>query len=201
MTIAARLDELGVPCPSASERRRNQHRAGRAWSATSSLATVRHPGTGVAMPMANIARSNGFTTAATPQRGSCPSSYPPTSRPGSWSKAPSPPSSPAKTGKPRRPKKRPPPPAEADRTPLPGTPCAAWSCVPCAATSCKAPHENAPTANSTTTTAVSTVGLPRRRRTPPLALRGGVSGTPLTRHVARSPVRPGPHRRDHRHVA
>ncbi len=40
--IAARLDELGVPCPSSYDRRRNPHRAGRAWGASTVLAIVRN---------------------------------------------------------------------------------------------------------------------------------------------------------------
>jgi site-specific DNA recombinase len=41
--IAARLDDLGVPCPSAYDRIRNTHRAGRAWNRSAVAAIVRNP--------------------------------------------------------------------------------------------------------------------------------------------------------------
>ena len=41
--IAARLDDLGVPCPSAHDRARNAHRAGRAWGRSAVGAIVRNP--------------------------------------------------------------------------------------------------------------------------------------------------------------
>ena len=42
-TIAARLTEQGVPCPSATDRERNPHRHGRAWSVSAVRAIVINP--------------------------------------------------------------------------------------------------------------------------------------------------------------
>jgi hypothetical protein len=42
-TIAARLDSLGVPCPSDQDRKRNAHRAGRACGTSTVAAIVRNP--------------------------------------------------------------------------------------------------------------------------------------------------------------
>jgi site-specific DNA recombinase len=42
-TIASRLDELGVLCPSAHDRERNPHRSGRAWGLTTVAAIVQNP--------------------------------------------------------------------------------------------------------------------------------------------------------------
>jgi DNA invertase Pin-like site-specific DNA recombinase len=42
-TIASRLDELGVLCPSAHDRQRNPHRSGRAWGLTTVAAIVQNP--------------------------------------------------------------------------------------------------------------------------------------------------------------
>ncbi len=42
-TIAARLTEQGVPCPSAADRERNPHRQGRAWSVSAVRAIVINP--------------------------------------------------------------------------------------------------------------------------------------------------------------
>ena len=42
-SIAARLDDLAVPCPSAYDRARNRHRAGKAWNRSAVAAIVRNP--------------------------------------------------------------------------------------------------------------------------------------------------------------
>jgi len=42
-TIAARLDDLAVPCPSAYDRTRNPHRTGKAWNRSAVAAIVRNP--------------------------------------------------------------------------------------------------------------------------------------------------------------
>lgn len=42
-TIAAKLDEAGVPCPSAHDRERNSHRAGRSWGRSTVAEIVSNP--------------------------------------------------------------------------------------------------------------------------------------------------------------
>ena len=70
--------------------------------------------------------------------------------------------------------------------PFPVRPAVAWSYVPCAATSCKVPRETGQLQIPQQLPLQLPVDLPRRRRTPPLALRGGVSYPPSARHVAQT---------------